>query len=151
MKTIWGVLIIISFAFVMFGGLYNVLQQAQVSNTALSDSSNEFIAKYNNEYGKNLSNFNSLSQPDLDLSSNSTNQVDPFYRAQAEDKSNLDKFSEAIDYAYAVPSLIFLTIPFIELSDSSLQIYLGLVWLLISFVIILIFYKALRTGKVDNE
>lgn len=150
MKTLYGLLTVVAFAFLLFGGLFTTLVQIEEKNTDLTTDSLDMIDKYN-VYYDNLSGFEDISAPNTNISSNSTNQIDAFFREYAEAKKNVNKFATGLNFLYHIPSLILLSIPFIELSDSSVSIYAGVIWLLIAFLIIGAFYKALRGAKIDNE
>ena len=150
MKTLYGILTVISFAFLLFGGLYYTLQDVSVTNPRLTTDSIELIDKYNIQY-QNLSQYAEIGLPNTNLSSNETNQIDAFFREYSEAKKNVNKFKSALNFVYHIPSLILLSIPIIDLGDTSLFIFNVVIWIMLSYLLLSAIYKAVRTGKVDNE
>lgn len=149
MKTVWGISMIIAFATLLFVGVSNVNNQALIVNPNLDAQSIALIANYDTQIG-NISDF-ATERPSTELSSNSTNQVDAFFREIAEAKNNYDKFTTGISFIYNIPETLLISIPFIDADDTSLDIFKGVFWTMIVFVIIIVGTKFIRGGKVDNE
>lgn len=152
MKTVWGVLMIVAFAAVLFGGVSLVNNEVLINNgNNLNSDSINLIAQYDNNLG-NLSNLqNSNQRIDPTLSSNNTNQVDAFFREAAENKNNIEKLRNGIEYVWDLPELILLSLPLINIeSNSFLILFKGVFYFMVSVLLLIIFYKALK-GKVDGE
>lgn len=150
MKTIYGLVVIVSFAVMLFGSVSLSLNDIETVNTNLGLSSQNLIDKYQIQYN-NLSGYVNITKPTLNLSSNETNEVDPFFREYAEAKKSVNKFGSAIFFIYSIPTLLLISLPFIDIADTALVLINGIIYLLIGFIIIIAVYKAVRGGKVDNE
>ena len=152
MKTIWGLLITISFAVILFGGVSIINNDILAKNSNLNQDSIDLIATYDN----NVNNITSLSgeqyRVNTQLSSNTTNQVEAFFREAAENKNNINKARDGIQFVWQLPSIIVLSLPFINVqSNGFLNLVNGIIYFMISILILLVLYKGVRTGKVDEE
>ena len=152
MKTIWGLILIISFAVILFSGVSVVNNQILAENANLDSKSTDVIAVYDQQVG-NLSTFaDADNQLQPSFSSNTTNQVDAFFRESAENKNNMQKFLDGLEYVYDLPEILLLSVPFIDKdSQGYLFTFKLVIWFLISVIVFLVVYKGIRTGTVDNE
>lgn len=150
MKNIWGLTIIIAFATVLFLGVSEVNNQILSTNGNLNDDSRTIIEKYDSQV-QNLSALQSQ-RVNTDLSSNTTNNVEAFYREYAESKNNFQKFKTGINYIWDLPEIIILAVPLIDVDNGGfITILKGIFWFLIGTLILLVGYKAIRTGEVDDK
>jgi len=150
MKTLYGLILIVSFAAVLFGGISLVNNQALVNNNNLDSDSIALVGIYDKDIG-NISSYKNTSKINTQLSSNNTNQVESFFREYAETKSNVEKFKDGVNFVLDIPEVLFLSIPFIDSTDKSLIIYKTVLLLLITFIILAALIKAVRASKVDDE
>jgi len=148
MKTIWGLLIFISISILFFFGIQDVSEKAILNNPDLTTESLNKISKYNKNL-ENLTEYQKL-RIDTSLSSNETNEIEQFYREAAENKNTIEKLRDGIEFVYDIPTFFLLAIPFIELTDLALDMYKGVIWFLLSVIVILALYKAVRTGQTDD-
>jgi hypothetical protein len=152
MKTIWGLLIIVTFSTILFGGISIVNNDILAHNVNINNKSTQLIGKYDSQVSNMTNLQKSKYRVDSTLSSNQTNQVDAFFRQYAENKNNIDKTKTAISFIWNIPAIILLSIPFISINSNTLiNLINGVIYLLISILILLSIYKAVRTGKVDDE
>lgn len=148
MKTIWGLIFVVSICTIFFFGLQDVSEKAAFNNPNLDDASLQKIEKYNTKL-VNLTSFAS-SKLDTSISSNNTNEVETFYRETAENKNTIEKFRDSIEFIYNIPTFFLLAIPFIDIVDSSMFWYNTIIWFILSVLVLLAMYKAIRTGTVDG-
>ena len=87
MKTIWGLLVIISISILFFFGIQDVSEQAILNNPSLTTESLNKISKYDKNL-ENLTGFQNL-KIDTSISSNNTNEIEQFYREAAENKNTI--------------------------------------------------------------
>lgn len=152
MKTIWGLILIVAFGSLLFGGVSVVNNQIIAVNSNLDSKS----LNISSVYDSSLTNLSTLSNPenriDPSLSSNTTNQVDAFFRESAENKNNVQKFFDGLNYIFFLPDIILLSLPIIDTQDTGFLLTFRLtIWFLLSVIIGLVLYKGIRTGKVDDE
>jgi hypothetical protein len=151
MKNLFGILMIIAFATVLFGGVSLMNNEIAAMNGNLNNDSKELITKYDNNVD-DLENFSDEQNVDTTLTSNNTNQVDAFFRESAENKNNIEKARDGINYLWNLPSIIIISVPGITLDNSGFVGLLnGTVYFMISILLLFAFYKAVRTGRVDDE
>ena len=102
------------------------------------------IATYDDEIA-NISNVQDQ-RISTSISSNTTNQVEAFFRETAENKENVQKFRDSLEYIWDLPEILLLSIPFLDLAGSSFIVFFkGVVWFLIGAMLILVLYKAIST------
>lgn len=148
MKNVWGILMVVSFAVILFSGISIVNNHILSVNPSLNDESISIISKYDSKV-ENLSNLKS-ERIDTTVSSNNTNQVEAFFREAAETKNNIEKFRDGIEYIWDLPEILLLSVPALNQQDSEfLLLFKGVVWLMVGALILLVIYKALK-GNVSG-
>lgn len=150
MKTVYGFILIVSFACLLFVGVSNINNQALINNDRLDTDSINVISTYDDRI-ENISTYQNLDRPDTTVGSANTSQVDAFFREYAEAKDNIDKLTDGVNYIFDLPEIVLIAIPFIDNTDQELVIYKSVFWLFATFLVIIIIYKAVRGSKVDNE
>lgn len=150
MKTINEIIIIVLLVFVMTAGLSQVftkagaqgnLNQESLDIVALYDTdfqtlNNSFYSNYTN--AKGLTNYN----PDANL-------LGDEFKEYFEHKSRIDQLKDTMNMAYSIPDLLFLSIPFVDYSDTL--IYRNVAWLLVFISIFTAIIVAIRKGKMSEE
>jgi len=148
MKTLWGLLIVVSLALIFVLGITNVSNDV-VSKYDLSTESDQLLISinpvareyYNNAYN-NLSsdNINTNTQPDL-------NGISEYFQEFKTFQNKYDQLKGAINTVYTLPDWFLFVVPFVDSEDLGIFIHLyrGLIYA----VLIIVFIKVLRTGVID--
>lgn len=148
MKTLWGLLIVVSLALIFVLGITNVSNDV-VSKYDLSTESDQLLISinpvardyYNNAYN-NLSsdNINTNTQPDL-------NGISEYFQEFKTFQNKYDQLKGAINTVYTLPDWFLFVVPFVDSEDLGIFIHLyrGLIYALL----IIVFIKVLRTGVID--
>ena len=147
MKTIWEVLMIITFVGLCVLGITTLGEKVFVTQTLDADSVNLLstysaqVSAYQLEYNTTLNK--SLVDPykETDL-----NEVDGFVQEYRDYKGKLDQLKDGLLLIYQVPDLILYVVPFVEPNDLGLyaDAYRFLVWILLMLLIIV----GLKNGQV---
>ena len=118
------------------------------SNTNLDANSVRLLSNISSEYNSNYAYDSIYSTATDNLTSNSTfDSVDPFSRQYLEDKSDIQQKQNTLNKILNVPSLFLLML---GIENSLILIaWNTLIYGLLTFMLALQIYKAVRTGEVD--
>jgi len=118
MKTINSIIVIVLFGFLTFQGLNLVMQEA-VSKGNLNDENLAIVNVYDNDVTALKSNI-SKQKGQLELSSQTnvdSNGIDQFFREYSEAKSKLNTFKDGVYLIFSFPSLVLVSVPFLNAHD----------------------------------
>jgi len=151
MKTAWSMLVVIAFAFLLFNGVANI-NTYLVGKNALSNESLEMVAIYDEQfriYEANMSSRinNSLEvNPDVDPS---TGDTADFFKEYTEHKGRFDQIRDGLNLVYNMPTMIMISIPFVDKSD--LGDYTDIIFWMLVILMLVIIFVALRNGDVIKK
>ena len=148
MKTLWGILVVVSIAVVFALGITNVSTEL-FSAGGLSDDSIKLVNSTNpivrDFYDNVTTNLNS-SQIDTDGEPD-LNGISEFFQEFKTFQNKYDQLKGGLKTIYSLRDWFIIVIPFTDADDLGIFIYLyrALVWVLM----IIIFVKVLKGGQID--
>jgi len=146
MKTIYGIFSLLSLVvlFLTFGT--TIADEVGVKNPNLDDESIALIVDLN--YESDILNVDALGESTSPVTDDSSFEgVDPFARQYLEDKSEITQKKSTLDKVLGVPDLILKSI---GIQNTALLVTIKLLIVsLLTFVIAIALYKAIRTGETD--
>lgn len=147
MKTVWEVLIVITFIGLFVLGITTLGEKVFTTQTLDAESVNKLslysaqVQAYQDNYTSTLNKSNIDPYKETDL-----NEVDGFVQEYRDYKGKLDQLKDGLLLIYKVPDLILYVVPYIEPEDLDVyaNAYRFLVWILLMLLIIV----GLRNGQL---
>jgi len=146
MKSIYTLLIISLVGFFLFTGI-TLVSDKSISGNNLDNESVNLVLKYDSQ----LNDIESTIDNNITLNSDyqpNNDGINEFFREYAEHKSRLDQLRSGVNLIYKLPDIILLSIPFIDIEDTSLL--RKTFWILLIAVLFIAFIMALK-GRVTDD
>jgi len=147
MKTMWEVLMIITFIGLSVLGITTLGEKVFVTQTLDAESINMLstysaqVSAYQSEYNTTLNKSTVDPYKETDL-----NEVDGFVQEYRDYKGKLDQMKDGLLLIYKIPDLILYVVPFVGPNDLGIyaDAYRFLVWVLLMFLVIV----GLKNGQL---
>jgi len=146
MKTIWGIFTFLVLTILFLSFANTIASESSLKNPNLDDESISLIVEL--EYEVLTYNDDTLTQSDNAITENSSFEgVDAYARQYLEDKSEITQKKTILNKVLGVPDLILKSL---GVQNSTLLTSIKLIIVaMITFLIGIAVYKAIRTGETD--
>ena len=150
MKSIYSLILVVCFAFVVFFTVSLIGEQALLNNNLDADSINK-LAVYDDKVENFSQAFDSARAQSSGIENYEpdANLIDEFIKEYSEAKDTVDQFLTAVNLIYKLPDLLIMSIPFVD--EVDLGIFRDIIWFLIGILVAGVLFEATFQRKIFSR